>query len=79
MNAVNIQSSAGAWQGGMLSDFVSWAPPSVLIRWTEPFRMILCVSLLGRAKLWFLLCCGCQGENLGLGRRGGKKGALDPC
>lgn len=41
MNAVNIQSLAAARRGGMLSDFVSWAPPSVLIRRTEPFRMIL--------------------------------------
>lgn len=56
INAVNTQSLAGAWQGGMLSDFVSWAPPSVLIRQTELYLVILLhFSLL--AEKSSLSCC----------------------
>lgn len=86
MNAFNIQSLAGARRGGMLSDIVSWAPPSVLKggHWTETCRGILLpFSLLGRAELLFLLCSGCQRAQRG-GKHGaweerGKEGASGPC
>jgi len=82
MNAVNIQSLARAWQAGMCSNFVSWAPPSVLISWTEPCLMIFPHLSLAGCELSSRSCCatGAQhGGKHGAWEQSGKEGASGHC
>lgn len=82
MNADNIQSLARAQWGGMLCNFVSWAPPSVLICWTETYLVIfLHLSLLGYEQS-FHLCCATGAVEPSMGEsleERGKEGASGHC